>query len=152
MAKLSYKVSYYLLYVFFALTVIVLGVFYSGEWPVVGEYKTPEHTEMLIYFMYAMFFICVAVTLVGAIAQFISALRDNPKGAVKSLIGLVLFIAVLIVSYSIASDASLPLADGTTYTDAKWLKITDMLIYSTYFLFGVATIATLINLSGIFKK
>ena len=38
------------------------------------------------------------------------------------------------------------------YTDAFWLKITDMLIYSIYFLFGVAAVGTLINLSGIFKK
>lgn len=152
MAKLSYKVSYYLLYVFFALTLVVLGVFYSGEWPVVGEYKTPENTDLLIYFMYAMFGVCVAVTLIGAVAQFLSALRDNPKGAVKSLIGLVLFVLVLVVTYGMASDASLLLADGTVYNDASWLKITDMLIYSTYFLFGVATLATLFNLSGILRK
>ena len=38
------------------------------------------------------------------------------------------------------------------YTDTFWLKITDMLIYSIYFLFGVAAIGTIVNLSGIFKK
>ena len=136
MAKLSYKVSYYIMYICFALILVVLGMFYFvGYNNPVGEYNAPEHTETLIYLMYAMFGICVAVTVIGAIAQFGAALRDNPKSAIKSLIGLVLFVA-----------------DGSAYTDTGWLKITDMLIYSIYFLFGVAAIGTLVNLSGIFKR
>ena len=50
------------------------------------------------------------------------------------------------------SDSPVVLADGSAYTDTGWLKITDMLIYSIYFLFGVAAIGTLVNLSGIFKR
>lgn len=153
MAKLSYKVSYYVMYICFALILLVLGMFYFvGYNNPMGEYNAPEHTETLIYLMYAMLGVCIAVTLIGAIAQFGAALKDNPKAAIKSLIGLILFVAVLVVTYGMASDAALPLADGTTYTDTQWLKISDMLIYSTYFLFGVATIATLINLTGVFKK
>lgn len=80
MAKLSYKVSYYIMYICFALILVVLGMFYFvGYNNPVGEYNAPEHTETLIYLMYAMFGICVAVTVIGAIAQFSAALRDNPK-------------------------------------------------------------------------
>ena len=32
------------------------------------------------------------------------------------------------------------------YSDAFWLKITDMLIYSIYCLFGVAAVGTILNL------
>ena len=143
MAKLSYKVSYYIMYICFALILVVLGMFYFvGYNNPVGEYIAPEHTETLIYLMYAMFGICVAVTVIGAIAQFGAALRDNPKSAIKSLI----------VSYGMGSDSPVVLADGSAYTDTGWLKITDMLIYSIYFLFGVAAIGTLVNLSGIFKR
>ena len=117
----------------------------------VGEYNEPAHTETLIYLMYAMFGICVAVTLVGAIAQFGAALKDNPMSAVKSLLGIVLLVVVLVVSYGMGSDATIMTGDGP-YTDTFWLKITDMLIYSIYFLFGVAAIGTIVNLSGIFKK
>ena len=78
--------------------------------------------------------------------------NDNPKSAIKSLIGLVLFVVVLVVSYGMGSDSPVVLADGSAYTDTGWLKITDMLIYSIYFLFGVAAIGTLVNLSGIFKR
>ena len=152
MAKLSYKVSYYIMYICFALILVVLGMFYFvGYNNPVGEYNAPEHTETLIYLMYAMFGICVAVTVIGAIAQFGAALRDNPKSAIKSLIGLVLFVVVLVVSYGMGSDATIMTGDGP-YTDTFWLKITDMLIYSIYFLFGVAAIGTIVNLSGIFKK
>ena len=150
MAKLSYKVSYYIMYICFALILVVLGMFYFvGYNNPVGEYNAPEHTETLIYLMFG---ICVAVTVIGAIAQFGAALRDNPKSAIKSLIGLVLFVVVLVVSYGMGSDSPVVLADGSAYTDTGWLKITDMLIYSIYFLFGVAAIGTLVNLSGIFKR
>ena len=123
MAKLSYKVSYYIMYICFALILVVLGMFYFvGYNNPVGEYNAPEHTETLIYLMYAMFGICVAVTVIGAIAQFGAALRDNPKSAIKSLIGLVLFVVVLVVSYGMGSDSPVVLADGSAYTDTGWLK------------------------------
>ena len=153
MAKLSYKVSYYIMYICFALILVVLGMFYFvGYNNPVGEYNAPEHTETLIYLMYAMFGICVAVTVIGAIAQFGASLIYNPKSSIKSLIGFVLFVVVLVVSYGMCSDSPVVLADGSAYTDTGWLKITDMLIYSIYFLFGVAAIGTLVNLSGIFKR
>ena len=152
MAKLSYKMSYYALYVCFAVILVVLGMFFLvGYNNPVGDMNAPEHTETLIYLMYAMFGICVAVTLIGAIAQFGAALRDNPKSAIKSLLGIVLLVIVLVVSYSIGSDATVMTGTGA-YTDAFWLKITDMLIYSIYFLLGVAAVGTLINLSGICKR
>ena len=152
MAKLSYRMSYYALYVCFALILVVLGMFYFvGYNNPVGEYNEPAHTETLIYLMYAMFGICVAVTLVGAIAQFGAALKDNPMSAVKSLLGIVLLVVVLVVSYGMGSDATIMTGDGL-YTDTFWLKITDMLVCSIYFLFGVAAIGTIVNLSGIFKK
>ena len=42
----------------------------------------------LMYLMYGMFAVTVIVTLIGAIAQFGGALKDNPKGAIKSLLGI----------------------------------------------------------------
>ena len=120
MAKLSYKMSYYALYVCIALILVVLGMFYFvGYNNPVGEYNEPAHTETLIYLMYAMFGICVAVTLIGAIAQFGAALRDNPKSAIKSLLGIVLLVVVLVVSYSMGSDATVMTGTGP-YTDAFW--------------------------------
>ena len=153
MAKLSYKVSYYIFYVLIALILVVLGLFFCvGYENPVGDYNAPEHTETLLFLMYAMLGVCIAVTVIGSLAQFATTLKDNPKGAAKSLIGVALFAAVLVVAYGMGSDAPILMADGTEYTDASWLKLTDMTLYAIYFLVAVAGISTLVNLSGIFKK
>ena len=153
MAKLSYKVSYYIFYVLIALILVVLGLFFCvGYNNPMGDYNAPEHTETLMLFMYAMVAICVLVTVIGALAKFVSGLKDNPKGAVKSLVALVLFAAVLVVCYGMASEEPLTMADGSQFTDVMWLKMTDTMIYVMYFLLTVTGIATLVNLSGIFKR
>ena len=145
MAKLSYKMSYYALYVCFAVILVVLGMFFLvGYNNPVGDMNAPEHTETLIYLMYAL-------TVIAAIAQFGAALKDNPMGAIKSLLGLVLLVAVVLISYAMGSDATIT-ANEAPYTDTFWLKITDMFIYSIYFLLGIAALATLVNMTGIFKK
>lgn len=93
MAKLSYKMSYYALYVCFAVILVVLGMFFLvGYNNPVGDMNAPEHTETLIYLMYALFGVTVGLTVIAAIAQFGAALKDNPMGAIKSLLGLVLLV------------------------------------------------------------
>ena len=99
-----------------------------------------------------MFAVTVIATLVGAIAQFGGALKDNPKGAIKSLLGLVLLVVLLVVTYNMGSSETVIMGGGTEYSNVTMLKVTDMFLYSTYVLFGLAAIGTLINLSGIFKK
>ena len=153
MAKLSYKVSYYIFYVLIALILLVLGLFFMvGYNNPMGEYNAPEHTETLIYFMYAMTAICVLVTVIGALAKFIAGIKDNPKGAVKSLVALALFVAVIVVCYGMASEEPLTMASGKIIDDVTVLKLTDTLIYVMYFLLAVTGVATLVNLSGIFKR
>ena len=153
MAKLSYKVSYYIFYVLIALILVVLGMFFGvGYNNPMGEYNAPEHTETLIFLMYALFAVCVLVTVLGGLAQFVTGLKDDPKGAMKSLVALILFAAVLVGAYVMGSDEPLMMADGTEFTDATMLKLSDMMIYAIYLLLGVAGVATLVNLSGIFKR
>ena len=153
MAKLSYKVSYYIFYVLIALILVVLGLFFMvGYNNPMGEYNAPEHTETLMFLMYAMLAVCVLVTVVGGLAQFATSLKDDPKGAVKSLVALALFAAVLIGAYVMGSEEPLTMADGSQFTDVTMLKLSDMMIYAIYLLLGVTGIATLVNLSGIFKR
>ena len=126
MAKLSYKVSYYVFYVCIAVA--------------------------LMYLMYGMFFLCVAVTVIAAAAQFGAALKDNPKAAIKSFMGLILLAVLLIITYNMGSDAAVTMGGGTVYDNKVMLKVTDMFLYSTYVLLIVAAVGTLLNLIGIFKQ
>ena len=153
MAKLSYKVSYYIFYVLIALILVVLGLFFCvGYNNPVGEYNAPEHTETLLFLMYGMLGVCVIVTVFGSLAQFFVGLKDNPKGAVKTLVFVGLFVGVLAVAYAMGSAEPITKGDGTVFEDATMLKITDMMIYSIYLLLTVTGVATLLNLSGIFKR
>ena len=159
MSKLSYKVSYYVLYALFALILVVLGLFFIGGdaqgaavLPGVDpEMWQPANTDALLYLMYALFGLAVAATIVAAIYQFGAALKDNPANAMKSLIGLILLAAVLIISWAMGSGEKLTIpgydgADNVSF----WLKVTDMFLYSIYFLLGATVVA--IIASSIWKK
>ena len=82
-----------------------------------------------------------------ALWQFAGALRHDAKSALMSLLVLVLFVAMLGVTYSMG-DAT-PLtglnADSQVYNTAGWLKITDMWIYSTYILIALILIVAVLG-------
>lgn len=145
MSKLTYKISYYVLYAMFAVILVVLGLFYMGGEmgaPLVPEMSNPANTDALLYLMYGLFGIAVVVTVIAFVFQFGSALKDNPKGAVKSLIGILFLVAVLVISWVMGSDQALVLPgyDGTENVPF-WLKLTDMFLYTIYFLFAVTVLA-----------
>ena len=154
MAKLSYKVSYYVFYVCIALILVVLGMFFGVGYNEINAagLVEPANTPALMYLMYGMFAVTVIATLIGAIAQFGGALKDNPKGAIKSLLGLILLVVLLIVTYNLGSSETVVLGGGAEYSDTTMLKVTDMFLYSTYVLFAIAAIGALVNLSGILKR
>ena len=153
MAKLSYKVSYYIFYVLIALILVVLGLFFGvGYNNPMGDYNAPQHTETLIFLMYGFLALCLLVTVLGGIAQFALSLKDDPKGAVKSLLAIALFAGVLVGAYVMGSDEPLTMASGETFTDATMLKLSDMMLYAIYLLLAVTGVATLLNLFGIFKR
>ena len=152
MAKLSYKVSYYVLYALFAIIAIVLGLFYCvGYDNPVGDLNSPQYTDALIYLKYALVVVTIVLVVFAGLAQFLASLKDNPKGAMKSLISLALLAVVIIVSYSIASTDAI-LVNGEPYNDTTMLKVADMCIFTMYILGAIAAIATIINMTGIFKK
>ena len=153
MTKLSYKVSYYVFYVCIALILVVLALFFG-----VGYNQTnaaglvePANTPALIYLMYGLLAVTVIATLIGAVVQFGAALKDNPKAAIRSFLGVILLVVLLVVTYNIGSSDTLVLGDGTSYSDVAMLKVTDLFLYSTYVLFAIAAIGVILNLSGIFK-
>ena len=87
MAKLSYKVSYYALYVMFAIILVVLGMFFFGGdaqgdavlASVDAEMWQPAHTDALIYLMYILFFVAIIATVVGVLFQFGAADRKSTR-------------------------------------------------------------------------
>ena len=150
MAKLSYRVSYYVLYVLFAAILVVLGIFYfggdaQGDAVLPGvdpEMWQPAQTERLLYLMYGLFALAVVAMAAAFILQFGSALKDNPVKALKSLVGVILLVVVMIIAWSMGSGETLTI-QGYEGTDNVpfWLKLTDMFLYSIYFLLLVTVVA-----------
>lgn len=146
------------LLVMLLLTVVVVAMFFfGGETPVEQRLvadtslSEPAQTDLLIYWMYILFGITVAVTLVAAIYQLITNFIDSPKATIKSLLGVVFLIVVMIFSWAIGSDQALvmPGYDGSENVPF-WLKLTDMFLYTIYILMGI-TILLIIGF-GISKK
>ena len=159
MAKLSYKVSYYVLYVMFAAILVVLGLFYfggdaQGDAVLMGvdpEMWQPAQTDTLLYLVYGLLGLAIIATVAAFILQFGSALKDNPVKALKSLIGVILLIVVMFIAWSMGSGEPLVIQgyDGSDNVPF-WLKITDMFLYSIYILLFVTVVAIIV--SGIKKK
>ena len=148
--KLSYKISYYILYALFAIILVVLGLFFFGgemTEPIVPELSNPAHTETLLYLIYAVLGATIAVTVLAFVFQFGAALKENPVKAIKSLFGVILLGLVLVVTWTMGSEEPLamPGYDGTDNVPF-WLKLTDMFLYSIYFLL-IVTIVSMIGSS-----
>ena len=94
--------------------------------------------------MYGLFGIAVVVTVIAFVFQFGTALKDNPMGAIKSLVGIILLVAVLVISWVMGSDETLVLPgyDGSENVPF-WLKLTDMFLYTIYFLLAATVVAIL---------
>ena len=94
---------------------------------------------MLIYT-----YIILAVALLIAIVFPVVNIVSNPKGAMRSLIGLVAMIVIFLVSYLLASDTPIPNPAANGYfDDPVTLKLTDVGLYSGYAILVIAFIVIL---------
>ena len=152
------KVSGTVLYVMLAITLVILGMFFfGGETPLDQRLvadtamEEPAQTDALIYWMYILFGIAVIITIAAAIYQFVTGFIDSPMTAIKSLLGLILIIVVLVISWAMGSNQPLvmPGYDGAENVPF-WLKLTDMFLYTIYIMMGAMIL--LIFGFGIAKK
>lgn len=147
MSKLTYKVSYYILYAIFAVILVVLALFYFGgemSAPLVPDMANPAYTDALLYLMYGLLGFAVVVTVIAFVIQFGASLKDNPMAALKSLLGVVLLVVVMIVAWSMGSEEALvmPGYEGSENVPF-WLRLTDMFLYTLYFLVAACVVAML---------
>ncbi|WP_297678302.1 hypothetical protein [uncultured Bacteroides sp.] len=154
MAKLSYKLSYYVLYALFAAIIVVLGLFFfggdaQGDAVMMGvdpEMWQPAYTDALLYLNYAFF----AIVSVSAVISFFHFLVSNPKASMGSLYVLAGSIIVLAITWFMGSPEKLEIIsyDGSDNV-GFWAQATDMFLYSLYTLFVVAIVCMML---GAIKK
>ena len=152
------KIASIVYYILIAVSAVVLVLFFcvgfgNQESLPSGFYKSPQYTDLLMYWMYALAAICGVCTLVGAVTAKGGKIDSNMPAWGKALatIGLWLFIPVMVVAWFMSSTA--PIMTGTgLYEDPFWLQATDAIIYTVYALLGVTALALIVGLTGIFKK
>ena len=152
------KIASIAYYILLAVSAVVLVLFFcvgfgNMESLPSGYYKSPQFTDVLMYWMYALAAICGVCTLVGAVTAKGGKVDSNMPawGAVLAKVGLWLFLPVLVIAWFMGSKS--PIMTGTgLYEDAFWLQVTDAIIYTVYVLLIVTAVALVASLSGIFKK
>ena len=152
------KIASIAYYILLAVSAVVLVLFFcvgfgNMESLPSGYYKSPQYTDVLMYWMYALAAICGICTLVGAVTAKGGKVDSNMPawGAVLAKVGLWLFLPVLVGAWFVGSKS--PIMTGTgLYEDAFWLQATDAIIYTVYVLLIVTAVALVASLSGIFKK
>lgn len=93
----------------------------------------PYMTDIVIYWLYALFGIGIVVSIVAALSQFVKSLISNPASAIKSLIPILLFAGIFVVSYIMGSSEKMNIIgyEGTQ-NEGTWAQIADMFIYTVY--------------------
>ena len=152
------KIASIVYYVLLALSAVVFVLFFcvgfgNQESLPSGFYKSPQFTDLLMWWMYILVAICAVCTVVGAVTEKGGKVDSQMPawGNVLAKVGLWLFLPVLVITWFLGSKA--PIMTGTgLYEDAFWLQATDAIIYTVYVLLVVTAVALIASLSGIFKK
>lgn len=132
------------------ISILVMGVFYlggqaSGEDKIAAEMSQPKYTDIVLYWAYILLVITVAVLIGFAISAFLKQLKESPKKALGGFLALVGIAALLLITFSIGDGTllNIPGYDGPDNQPAT-LKLTDMWLYSAYFLLALTFLAILI--------
>jgi phosphoglycerol transferase MdoB-like AlkP superfamily enzyme len=134
-------VSFVLLIAFFA----TMGQGSESIDSAAGEaIHVPLLTDTIIYWGYLLFGIAIVVTIAMALFQFIKSLASNPAAALKSLIPIILFAGIFVVSYFAGSSEKMSIIgyEGTQNAGV-WAQVSDMFMYTIYTLFVLIIAAIL---------
>lgn len=129
------------------ISIIVLALFYFGgqvadHEKVAAEMSQPRFTDLILFWCYILLVVTVVVLIAFAIIDFARGLKDNPKKAMSGFLAIIALGALLVVTY-IMGDGTLlniPGYDGTDNVPTM-LKLTDMWLYSCYFMMVVTILA-----------
>jgi len=127
-----------------------MGVFYlggqaSGEDKIAADMSQPKYTDIVLYWAYILLAITVVVLIGFAISAFLKQLKESPKKALSGFLALLGIFGLLIVTYIIGDGTllNIPGYDGAD-NNPQTLKMTDMWLYSCYFLLIVTVIAIVV--------
>ena len=130
----------YVEYVLFAITIVCLAsLFFLPKVAHMGDMHAD--CEWILWWLYGI----VAIGIVAALLSPIKNMITNPKAALKTLIGLVVAVAVIGGCYALSSAAPVPNSAGGFFEDVFDLKFTDTVLYLAYLAAGVSILSILVG-------
>ena len=170
-ADMYIKMSKWVLMALLAVTVVLLGLFFfvgfDNEIVLPGQEKPltdPQFLPALMYWMDILVIVPIVLIVVYQSIGLVKKFMDNPKEAAKGLVGPILAVGLIVVSYFIAassdSNSLEAIQNGTVAPilinnviceDTGAMVLTDTLIYVQYVLALICVIVTVISLTGLFK-
>lgn len=132
------------------ISLIVLAFFYlGGQVPaqdrIAADLSEPRFTDLILYWSYILLVITIVVLIGFAIVGFFRGLKENPKKAMSGFLVLLAIVALLAVTYIIGDGTilNIPGYEGSDNVPAM-LKLTDMWLYSSYFMMAVTILAIIV--------
>lgn len=152
MSSTLVKILRVLFWVLIGISAVFGIMFYTGgitPETVNAKYQEPVFTQLLINWAYFLFFAATALAVVFAIISMIA----NPKGAVRTLIALVIMGVIAAIAYGLASDEILVFPGSAEMDITNSLsKNVGMGIISVYLLLLIATVSIVVTeISAYFK-
>lgn len=150
-AGVENKISKSVLALLMIITAIVLVLFYFVGFDNTVMLKSgvktdPENLDALMIWMYAL----LAVGALSVVVMGVMQLLSDLKGALKGLLYVAVFAAVIGIAFSLADTAPV-MKSGKAHTVEFDLIISDVCIYVQYFLLTANTVLTIISLTGVTK-
>ncbi|MDR1557248.1 MAG: hypothetical protein LBS88_09510 [Tannerellaceae bacterium] len=151
------KISSWVLLACTFIMLAVVGLFFFGgnNEPYNGQWN-PKYTDILLYWMYALFVITLVAIGAFVVVQFAGNFRTDAKKALVGLGIIILFVLLFVGTYTLGDGTPIPTLakpDIEEYNTSFWLKLTDMFLYSIYVM-GVLTILGVIvgSVKRVFEK
>jgi len=146
------KLSSWTMLIVSLISIVVMVLFYAGG--VVdpnAEVSNPVNTGLLINWTIILFVVTIVAMIVLALWHLFGQMRVNAKGGLRSLLVVVAFVAIFIITYAIGSATPIPglNADSQEFNTPFWLKLTDMWIYTSVVLIVLIVIALV---AGVVKR
>ena len=121
-------------------SIIVIGLFYfGGVEDSTADLIVYKFVDPILYWAYILIIAGFVSILLFGIYKFAIKSIDNPKAAFTSLSEIIMLVVLLATSWFLGSGKplNLPGYDGTENV-YFWLKWSDMLLFTTYILLGLA--------------
>ena len=142
------KISRWTLYAVAFISIAVLALFAFGG---VGEpygpnaATNPIYTGELLIWCYVLLAVCAIGMLLFGITQFATKFISNPKGSIVTLLVLVAFAILFIITYALGDTTPFPgiNEESQQFNTDFWLKVTDMWLYTMYIM-AILAIAAII--------